>query len=249
MFLVLPVSLLLVLALAIPASGFLIRTFIVFHDCAHGSFVRSKRAYATLGAVLGVLLFMPFAWWRHKHAVHHATNGDLDRRGVGDIQTLTIQEYRARQWWGRIGHLFRTRSSCSGPLGGAGRPRPRPPRMIRAARGVLATDLALAVVLAAWPAARLAERPPGARPAAPHRCRRHLAVHVQQFDTPTGSGTTPELRRAALHGSSYLKLLDPAVLHGHIGSTMHHLSARIPNYNLQLLKGHAISGRCRRCRP
>lgn len=78
MFLATGVSYLLVLVLAIPAAGFLIRTFIVFHDCAHGSFLRSKRANAALGAVLGVILFTPFAWWRHEHAVHHATTGDLD---------------------------------------------------------------------------------------------------------------------------------------------------------------------------
>ena len=90
------------LALAIPTAGFMVRTFIVFHDCAHGSFMRSKRANEMLGAVLGVLLYTPFAWWRHEHAVHHATTGDLDKRGVGDIQTLTIEEYRARSWRGRL---------------------------------------------------------------------------------------------------------------------------------------------------
>jgi len=85
MFLATSVSYWLVLVLAIPAAGFLVRVFIVFHDCAHGSFLRSKRANATLGAVLGVILFTPFSWWRHKHAIHHATTGDLDRRGTGDI--------------------------------------------------------------------------------------------------------------------------------------------------------------------
>ena len=70
MFAALRSSYLLVLALAIPAAGFIVRTFIVFHDCAHGSFLRSKRANALLGAELGVLLFTPFAWWRHEHSVH-----------------------------------------------------------------------------------------------------------------------------------------------------------------------------------
>src|SRR6185503_15588639 len=102
MFFAFEVSYLLVLVLAIPAAGFLVRTFIVFHDCGHGSFVRSKRANAALGAALGVVLYTPFAWWRHEHAVHHATAGDLDRRGVGDIQTLTVDEYRARSWRGRF---------------------------------------------------------------------------------------------------------------------------------------------------
>src|SRR5450755_2661771 len=98
MYVALDVSYLLTLALAIPAAGFLVRTFIVFHDCAHGSFLPSKRANALLGATLGVLVFTPFAVWRREHAVHHATAGDLDRRGVGDIQTLTVDEYRARPW-------------------------------------------------------------------------------------------------------------------------------------------------------
>jgi hypothetical protein len=80
MFLAFRISYLVVLALAIPAAGFLVRTFIVFHDCAHGSFLRSKRANATLGAVLGVVLYTPFGWWRHEHAVHHATTGRVDDR-------------------------------------------------------------------------------------------------------------------------------------------------------------------------
>src|SRR6516165_1318890 len=152
MFPVTRVSYLLVLVLAIPAAGFLTRTFIVFHDCAHGSFLRSKRANATLGALLGVVLFTPFAWWRHKHAVHHATTGDLDRRGTGDIQTLTIDEYRARPWWGRVGYrLFRNPFIMFG-LGPLWvvlvNPRLVTPGMHpRLRRSVLATDVALVVVI------------------------------------------------------------------------------------------------------
>ena len=82
------VSIVLALLLAVPAAGFLVRTFIVFHDCAHGSLFRSRRANRSLGALLGVVLWMPFGCWQHKHAVHHATSGDLDRRGVGDVHTL-----------------------------------------------------------------------------------------------------------------------------------------------------------------
>src|SRR6188472_585426 len=96
MFVALQVSVVLTLVLAIPTAGFLLRTFIVFHDCAHGSFLPSKRANAYLGAVLGLLLFTPYAKWRHAHARHHATAGDLDRRGVGDIATMTVAEYHAR---------------------------------------------------------------------------------------------------------------------------------------------------------
>ena len=84
MYLLLGVSYPLALVLAAPATGFLLRTYVVFHDCAHGSFLPSKRGNAWLGTALGLLVFAPFVRWRHDHAVHHATSGDLDRRGVGD---------------------------------------------------------------------------------------------------------------------------------------------------------------------
>src|SRR5688500_5159081 len=98
MYLALDVSYLLVLALAVPAAGFLLRTYIVFHDCAHGSFLPSRRANAWLGVTLGLVVYESFLSWRHSHAVHHATAGDLDRRGVGDVLTLTVAEYRASPW-------------------------------------------------------------------------------------------------------------------------------------------------------
>jgi len=148
------VSAALAVALSLLAAGFLIRTFIVFHDCAHGSFLPSKRTNALLGAALGVLVYTPFAVWRREHAVHHATAGDLDRRGVGDIHTLTIAEYRARPWWGRLGYrLFRTPLVMFGvgPLW-AFVLEPRvvswsAPRRLR--RSTLGTDLALVAVAAA----------------------------------------------------------------------------------------------------
>src|SRR3954453_8888631 len=95
MFFSLRVSVLLSLVLVLPASGFLIRSFIVFHDCAHGSFLRSRRANNLIGVIVGLLVWLPFRCWQHEHAVHHATAGDLDRRGIGDITTLTVDEYRA----------------------------------------------------------------------------------------------------------------------------------------------------------
>src|SRR3954452_17306973 len=72
------VTIVLALVLALPAAGFLIRMFIVCHDCAHGSFLRGKRANSMLGAALGVIVWLPFRSWQHEHAVHHATSGDLD---------------------------------------------------------------------------------------------------------------------------------------------------------------------------
>jgi acyl-lipid omega-6 desaturase (Delta-12 desaturase) len=83
------------LALAVIAAGVLVRIFILFHDCCHGSFFSSRRANTILGYVSGILIFTPFEDWRHAHAVHHATAGDLDRRGTGDIWTMTTEEYLA----------------------------------------------------------------------------------------------------------------------------------------------------------
>lgn len=81
------------LALAFPAAGLAARVFIIFHDCGHGAFFKSKRANRVVGFITGVLLFTPYDNWRHNHAVHHATAGDLDRRDVGDVWTLTVDEY------------------------------------------------------------------------------------------------------------------------------------------------------------
>ena len=95
MYWALRVSYLLVLLIAIPAAGFLVRTFILFHDCSHGSFLSSRKANLWLGTALGLFVYSPFLRWRHDHAIHHATSGDLDRRGGGDVRTLTVAEYRA----------------------------------------------------------------------------------------------------------------------------------------------------------
>lgn len=237
-------SSLLVLVLALPAAGFLVRTFIVFHDCAHGSFTRWKRANALLGGALGVVLFTPFAWWRHKHAIHHATTGDLDRRGVGDVQTLTIEEYRARPWWGRLGYrLFRNPVVMFG-LGPVwvmliGPRLVRPGMRPRLRRSVLTTDLALVVLvgglawLVGWQTLLLVLAPPlfimGAAGI--------WLFYVQhQFEDAYWQRHEEwSYDEAALRGSSYLKL--PRILQfftGNIGfHHVHHLSARIPNYNLQ----------------
>jgi omega-6 fatty acid desaturase (delta-12 desaturase) len=244
MFLATAVSYLLVLVLAIPASGFLIRTFIVFHDCAHGSFLRSKRANATLGAVLGVILLTPFSWWRHKHAVHHATNGDLDRRGTGDIQTLTVEEYRARKWWGRVGYrLFRNPFVMFGlgPLWVVliGPRLVTPGMRPRLRRSVLATDLALAVMigglcwLVGWKAVLIVLVPPALLTGAAGIWL--FYVQHQFEDAYWQQHDEWSFDEAALQGSSYLRL--PRILQfftGNIGlHHVHHLSARIPNYNLQ----------------
>jgi omega-6 fatty acid desaturase (delta-12 desaturase) len=90
------------LLLAIPAAGFLVRLFMIQHDCGHGSFFRSRWLNDWIGRVLGVLTLTPYDFWRHTHAVHHASSGNLSRRGMGDIDTLTVREYLALSWWGRL---------------------------------------------------------------------------------------------------------------------------------------------------
>ena len=84
-----------VLALALPAGGFLTRSFIIFHDCCHGSYLSSRKRNDLLGIFLGLLVFTPFADWRRSHGIHHVTAGNLDRRGLGDVWTMTVAEYEA----------------------------------------------------------------------------------------------------------------------------------------------------------
>jgi acyl-lipid omega-6 desaturase (Delta-12 desaturase) len=92
----------LTLLLALPAAGFLVRLFILQHDCGHGSFFKSKVANDTIGCALSLLTLVPYHRWRKVHALHHATSGDLDRRGHGDVHMLTVQEYRKLSPLGRL---------------------------------------------------------------------------------------------------------------------------------------------------
>ncbi|MGN6258683.1 MAG: fatty acid desaturase [Solirubrobacterales bacterium] len=244
MYLCLEVSVWITLALAIPAAGFLMRTFIVFHDCAHGSFLPTKRANLWLGRFTGLLVFQPFANWRHNHAVHHGTAGDLDRRGTGDIATLTVEEYLARPWKARLGYrLFRSPavmfgigpiwSLMIGPRIWSQKMRPRQ------RRSVIATNLALAVLIGAivWflgPRAWLIVQMPTAILAGTLGVWMFYVQH-QFEDVYWETSEEWSYAAAALRGSSYLKL--PRVFQfftGNIGlHHVHHLSAKIPNYNLQ----------------
>src|ERR1700740_522299 len=90
------------LLLAVPAAGFLVRLFMIQHDCGHGAFFRHRPANDWVGRAIGVLTLTPYDCWRHTHAIHHSTSGNLDRRGTGDIDTLTVREYLARSRWGRL---------------------------------------------------------------------------------------------------------------------------------------------------
>ena len=96
------------LLLAVPAAGFLVRLFMIQHDCGHGAFFRHRLANDWVGRVIGVLTLTPYDFWRRTHALHHASSGHLERRGIGDIDTLTVREYLARSFWGRLGYrLYR----------------------------------------------------------------------------------------------------------------------------------------------
>src|ERR1051325_5748429 len=104
MFLLQKFSIWLALPLTILAGGFLVRIFIIFHDCGHGSYFKSRRANDLLGIITGILCFTPYYQWRWEHSLHHATSGDLDRRGTGDIWTLTVQEYLESSRWKRFAY-------------------------------------------------------------------------------------------------------------------------------------------------
>ena len=92
----------LALPLAIPAAGFLVRLFLILHDCGHGAFFKNPRANAWVGRIVGVLTLTPFDVWRRTHNMHHATSGNLDARGLGDIETMTVAEYKAAPWYERL---------------------------------------------------------------------------------------------------------------------------------------------------
>jgi len=106
MYLSLSLSYWLTLLLSFFTAGFFIRIFIIFHDCGHQAFFTSRRSNNFLGFISGILIFIPSYYWYHNHAVHHATTGDLDRRGIGDVWTMTIDEYKKCNKWKKILYHF-----------------------------------------------------------------------------------------------------------------------------------------------
>jgi acyl-lipid omega-6 desaturase (Delta-12 desaturase) len=244
MYYLLDVSYWLVLLVAIPTAGFLVRTFILFHDCTHGSLLRSKRANAWLGMVLGLFVYSPFVRWRHDHAIHHATSGDLDRRGGGDVHTLTVSEYQALSPRSRLGYrLFRNPLVMFGIgpiasllIGPRIVRRDARPRM---KRSVIGTNIALAAIVAAfcvligWEQFVLVQLPTVMLAGSAGIWLFYVQHQFEDAYWQESGGWS--YADAALRGSSYLKL--PKVLQffsGNIGlHHVHHLNARIPNYNLQ----------------
>ena len=91
-------------ACSVLAAGFVVRTFIIFHDCTHGSFFKSKKANNRVGFITGVLTSFPYEKWKREHTIHHATSSNLDKRGIGDIDMLTVEEYMEKSKLGRLGY-------------------------------------------------------------------------------------------------------------------------------------------------
>lgn len=232
------------LALALPASALAIRIFIFCHDCSHDSFFASRKANRIVGYITGIMTFTPFDDWKRAHNIHHATVGDLDQRGTGDVWTLTVEEYLAAPRMKRLGYrlvrspfflllvvpLFLSLISYRIPHRNSGR---------AAIMSVLFTDLALvgiftvAALTVGWKAYLLVQLPVIVIAwtlgvwlfYVQHQYEDAYWSHSEQRDPLV----------AALQGSSYYKL--PGVLQwftGNIGlHHIHHLRPRIPNYYLQ----------------
>jgi omega-6 fatty acid desaturase (delta-12 desaturase) len=234
----------LTLLLILLTSGFLVRIFIFFHDCGHGSFFASRQANRILGYITGILTFTPFDDWRHAHAIHHATAGDLDRRGVGDVWTMTTEEYRESSKFQRLAYrIYRNPFIMFGigpvsvffitqrlPHKGAGK---------RERQSVWITNAGLLAILL------LAHFTIG--------IQTYLLIQLplmfiagsagiwlfyvqhQYEDVYWARHEEWDPVKSALEGSSYYKL--PKVIQwltGNIGlHHIHHLRPRVPNYNLQ----------------
>jgi acyl-lipid omega-6 desaturase (Delta-12 desaturase) len=244
MVLSLRVSYLLTLLLVIPAAGFLVRIFIIFHDCGHGSFFKSKEANRRVGFWLGLLTFTASEQWWHSHAVHHATAGNLDKRGVGDVMTLTVEEYQRSSPWKKLTYrVFRQPIFMLGvgPLVSfLFAPRVAGPGSSREDRlSVTYTNLALLAIAAimcltiGWQAYLMIQLPVMWLAGAAGIWM--FYVQHQFEDTYWAHSGQGDYTLSAFQGASYYKL--PRVLQwftGNIGfHHIHHLSPRIPNYFLE----------------
>lgn len=244
MYLSLSVSWWLTVPLAVLAGAFLVRVFIIFHDCGHGSFFKSRTANDIVGFICGVLTFTPYYHWRWEHAIHHATAGDLDRRSVGDIWTMTVQEYLEATRWKRFTYrlarnpfvlfvvaplfLFLVLQRFSS---GKANPRERESvQWMNLAIVVMVAGLSWLVGLKAYLVIQLI-----AMTVAASAGVWMFYVQHQFEDVYWERGEHWDFTAAALQGSSFYKL--PRILQwfsGNIGfHHIHHLSPRIPNYNLQ----------------
>lgn len=236
----------------LPAAGLMVRLFIIQHDCGHGSLFSSRKANDWLGRILGIFTFTPYEYWRLQHASHHATSGNLDKRGIGDIETLTVDEYLKRSTFGRFMYrLYRNPIVMFGlgpsymfifrhrlPIGSMS-------SGIKPWISTLATNLGIAIVSTAivvatgWQTFFLIYLPIVVLAAT---IGMWLFYVQHQFDE-TQWDRKEEWQRdtAALHGSSFYDLPKPLMwISGNIGiHHVHHLSSRIPFYRLpQVIKDH-----------
>jgi len=232
------------LALAVVAGGILVRVFILFHDCCHGSFFASRRANTILGYVSGILTFTPYEDWRYAHNLHHATAGDLDRRGVGDIWTVTTEEYLAAPPRKRLAYrIYRNPFVLLGPgaailflffqrfpTKGAGK---------RERRSVFLTNVALLVIVGTasmtigFQTYLLIQLPIILIGASLGLWLFYIQHQFESVYWVRHESWDP--MKVALEGSSYFKL--PQIFQwftGNIGlHHIHHVRPSIPNYNLQ----------------
>ncbi|UJL46255.1 fatty acid desaturase [Virgibacillus sp. NKC19-16] len=240
----LSISVWLTVALAVVASGFVVRTFIIFHDCTHGSFFKSSKANRVVGTITGIITLFAFDKWKRSHAIHHATSSNLDKRGTGDVWVMTVDEYVAASFWGRLAYrLYRTPIVMFG-LGpiylflisnrfnrkGAKRKERMNTYLIN---GSVAIIYGLLIWAIGWQAFLIIQLPilfvAGAAGI--------WLFYVQhQFeDSYFENEDEWDFVKAAVDGSSYYKL--PKVMEWLTGSIgyhhVHHLSPRVPNYNLE----------------
>lgn len=241
----LQISYWLTLLLAVFAAGFLVRIFIIFHDCGHGSFFKSDRLNKMIGIPLGLLVFTPYHKWHRDHKEHHATVGNLDKRGIGDVYTLTVDEYKELSAWKRFSYRFYRNPFFL--IGIA----PlllfliqfRLPKSYMNRREhlyVLLSNLAIAigVLLVIWAIgwkAFLLIQLPVIYIASVHGVWLFYVQH--QFESVKWERAGKwDYKTVALQGSSYFKL--PKLLQwftGNIGfHHIHHLSPKIPNYKLAM---------------
>jgi omega-6 fatty acid desaturase (delta-12 desaturase) len=236
----------LTLLLAVPTAGLLVRLFIIQHDCGHGSYFKSRFANDFLGRALCVLTLTPYDHWKKGHAMHHASNGNLDRRGRGDVDTLTVREYEALAPARKLGYRLYRNPFVMVLLGAPINfillqrlPTGRTFRDRRACRSIVSLNVAL-VVAFGLPMTVIGVVPVLAT---------YLPVMViaswignwlfyvqHQFEDAYWERDSEwDFHTAALVGSSYFEL--PRILQwfsGNIGlHHVHHLCSRIPNYHLQ----------------
>ena len=244
MYVTVQISWWLTIPLAILAGGFMVRTFIIFHDCGHGAFFKSQRANHIVGSITGVLTFTPYYHWRWEHAIHHSSSGDLDRRGTGDVWTMTVQEYLESSRWKKFSYRLARNPFILFVLAPLGLfliqqrvPKFRAPTRERysvywtnLALGAMAAGLIWIFGLKAYLIIQLTVL------MAAGSAGIWLFYVQHQFEGVYWERAEEwDYAQAALQGSSFYKL--PKLLQwfsGNIGfHHIHHLSPRIPNYHLE----------------